>query len=295
MFRIHTHNPLPPCLAWVIILVPRLSRTCVNVKAAVGNGCDFYSTVNFLSKCTAEEALWTRGASYTQTIFAPGSWGVKEFRKIAFIVKIFFSSLYMKMLFILYSLLLLAQGTIVKVLNGLVLCGGLFFLNGWGFFSRSKLLIFTSGEILNKGILNPNSSCVPEEHSPHVHSPYIGLWTWEVQTKLIFWIEDRCKTFLIVIRSSCYCWISQAAWLALHGSSYHSSSLRDFSVAFLLLWEFPGCAKNRTYCIPFFKKKEQSLLAFPEGFKQLVLLLSVQNNSLRFPPVLFQKSSGFLV
>lgn len=131
-----------------------------------------------------------------------------------------------------------------------------------GLFSRSKLLIFTSGEILNKGILNPNSSCVPEEHSPRVHSPYIGLWTWEVQTKLIFLIEDRCKTFLIVIRSSCYCWISQAAWLALRGSSYHSSSLRDFSVAFLLLWEFPGCAKNRTYCIPFLKKKNSLFLLF---------------------------------
>lgn len=42
-------------------------------------------------------------------------------------------------------------------------------------------------------------------------------------------------------------------------------------------------------------KKEQSPLAFPEGFKQLVPLLSVQNSSLRFPPVLFQKSSACFV
>lgn len=62
------------------------------------------------------------------------------------------------------------------------------------------------------------------------------------QDSLIFEIEDRCTNFLIVIRSSCYCWMSQAAWLAVCRSSYHSSSLRDFSVAFLLLWEFPGCA-----------------------------------------------------
>lgn len=49
-------------------------------------------------------------------------------------------------------------------------------------FCGSKLV--TSGEILNKGLLNLNSTYVPEEHSSRVHSPCIGLWTSEVQTRL---------------------------------------------------------------------------------------------------------------